>query len=395
VDDAGVVSAALSVERTPWAEWAVAVAISVLVNGVLFFAFAVMLALEVVNQPAEPEEEIETVAVIRPGRIKTVKPVQGEKVAQKRPFARTSPDQPASAGERSRFIGERATAASSEAVPVAGAPNLPSQTGEDSRFDKEVETTTSDYQDGDLSHDRSAQPAPAPAVPAPPVDPVLKTEADPGKVPTESRAEAAEPSPTEPLKSDQPDALDTESTAPPKQRLAQGPLAVDRPMPPEKEKTDEQIKEAARKPAEAGSSARPPEPKTSTDPAVKPGFRGYQRKTRLHGSISRRGKSSLDVDKTALGQYQAALSRAVEREWQRNCVRYRDHITPGFLTVRVLVNPDGGIRSIEFLEAVEAGEIQKGFTLKSIRDADIPKMPKDVKKELDGEPLELIYNFYF
>jgi hypothetical protein len=44
---------------------------------------------------------------------------------------------------------------------------------------------------------------------------------------------------------------------------------------------------------------------------------------------------------------------------------------------------------------VDAGEIQKGFTLNSIRQAKLPSIPNDLKKELDGEPIELLYNFYF
>jgi hypothetical protein len=44
---------------------------------------------------------------------------------------------------------------------------------------------------------------------------------------------------------------------------------------------------------------------------------------------------------------------------------------------------------------VNAGEVQKGFTLKSIRQAKLPTIPADLKKELDGEPLEITYNFYF
>ena len=76
-------------------------------------------------------------------------------------------------------------------------------------------------------------------------------------------------------------------------------------------------------------------------------------------------------------------------------MRYRDFITPGFLTLRFLVEANGGVRSVEFLEVVEAGEIQKGFTLNSVRSAPIPAMPAELKRELDGEALELIYNFYF
>ena len=44
---------------------------------------------------------------------------------------------------------------------------------------------------------------------------------------------------------------------------------------------------------------------------------------------------------------------------------------------------------------METGEVQKGFTLNSIRDANIPAMPANLKKNYEKEPLELIFNFYF
>jgi outer membrane biosynthesis protein TonB len=175
--------------------------------------------------------------------------------------------------------------------------------------------------------------------------------------------------------------------------LATGPDPVDRPMPPEPQRPPEPQPRPAERTAARDPAVAPPAPPAARQ--REPGFRGNQQKTALRGSISRRGPSSLDVENNALGRYQAALSRAVEREWQRNCVRYRDFITPGFLTVRFLVEPDGRIRGLQFIEVVEASEIQKGFTLNSIRGAPIPPMPAELKRNLDGDPLELIYNFYF
>jgi len=85
----------------------------------------------------------------------------------------------------------------------------------------------------------------------------------------------------------------------------------------------------------------------------------------------------------------------VELEWQRNCVRHRDLITPGFLTVRFFVENNGRVRSVQFVGDMETGEIQKGFTLNSIRDAAIPPMPAAVRGEFGHEPLELVFRFYF
>ena len=99
---------------------------------------------------------------------------------------------------------------------------------------------------------------------------------------------------------------------------------------------------------------------------------------------------------TPLGRYQATISRAVEIEWQRNCVRHRDFITPGFLTVRFFVETGGKVRSVQFVGDMETGEVQKGFTLNAIRKAAIPPMPKALRKQYDDDdPLELMFRFYF
>ena len=73
----------------------------------------------------------------------------------------------------------------------------------------------------------------------------------------------------------------------------------------------------------------------------------------------------------------------------------RDFIVPGYLTVRFFVQADGRVKSVQFVGDIEGGEVQKGFTLQSIREADIPPMPPAVKSDMGGDALELLFNFYF
>ena len=96
-----------------------------------------------------------------------------------------------------------------------------------------------------------------------------------------------------------------------------------------------------------------------------------------------------------LGRYHAAVSRAVEKEWQLNCVRNRDYITPGMLTMSFMLDAKGKVKEIRVVEDLQVGTIPKGFTLNAINDAEIPAMPADLKKQLNGEPLELLYRFSF
>ena len=279
-------------------------------------------------------------------------------------FVRTSEDQTAAAPEKSPFIGERNTQATSDRSPDLTAPPLPSQTGIDR---DDLETTTSRYQDGTLGSDQPAMPqetAPAPTLPEP-----AMAENSPSRGTVET-----------------PGSDTTQSSPPSADRLLEGASPVDVSVPKDSAEKSA-IKPTPAKRSKAGSTAAKP----ATDPA----FKGYQRKSAIVGSISRTGRSALDVVDSPLGRYQAVISRVVEQEWQRNCVRHRDFITPGFLTVRFFVEPTGKVRTVQFVGTMETGEVQKGFTLSAIRDAAIPAMPAAVKKDFDKEPLELIFNFYF
>ena len=337
-----------------------------------------------------PEEQVVIVVAAPETPAVATAPPEAEK---NRPsFARTSPDQASAPPEKADFIGERDTVATSDAVPVAGAPAMPSQAGREPRRPGEVETTESRVQDGKLEHDQVAQ---QPAPPVPPTPPAMTATTPPQDTLKQTTPETAPPTetpkPTPEKPADAPQAMAaTDSPILPGDQLTERPEA-------EQQAPKPQV--AAKPPGTPAEKAEttPPElPKPTPKPEAKePGFRGNQTKTRLSGSISRKGRSALNVANTPMGRYHSALSRAVEAEWHKNCLKYRDFITPGILTIRFVIAPDGTVRTISVVEMVDAGEVQKGFTLSSIRQAKIPPIPADLKAEIDDEPIELIYNFYF
>ena len=115
----------------------------------------------------------------------------------------------------------------------------------------------------------------------------------------------------------------------------------------------------------------------------------------MEGTLNRRGRNSLDVENTAIGRYKASINRMIEREWQRQCINHRNHILPGILTLRFYVDERGGGSGLRFIDEFHASEIQKGFTLQSVRVPKFPVMPKKVAGELEGESLEFRLNFKF
>lgn len=345
------------------------------------FCVGLLAVLSYLQQPTTtaltPKDEQIVIVMAAPKLVPAAPPKPADPPAQPPRFTRTSADQASAPPKTADFIGDRDTTATSDAMPVAGAPALPSQAGIDLPK-RNIETTESRAQQGKLDNDSLAKKPSSPTPPSPPSpisDPTL-AKLDPSPL---------TPAPTPPTTLPQ--------TSPP---LLDGDQAVERPQMPE-EAIKPTIAEKPPNPAEEMSKPQTtalPKPTPQQDPN-EPGFRGNQQKTKLSGSISRKGRSALDVANTAMGRYQAAISRAVEHEWHGNCIKYRDFITPGILTVRFVIGPDGAVRSVSVVEMVDAGEVQKGFTLGAIRQAKIPPLPADLKAELNGDPIELIYNFYF
>jgi outer membrane biosynthesis protein TonB len=353
--------------------WLISFLVSLIVCLLGFLLFGLLSLSSLVLSHAAPitravEEQIVIIMAPKlqtPAAVAAVTPT----APTQKQFTRTSADQESAPPTASQFIGDRDTTATSDAAPIPGAPELPSQSGRDPRNPHDIETTQSRTQAGALEHQMVAKNTPTPPSPTQPTPP------------------PAEVTPAETLpKPVADDITQKEQLKIPEQKMLTGDQPTERNLP------KEEIK-----PKEKQQTAELPKPKQDTpDAAAKdPGFRGNQEKTKLSGSISRKGKSALNVTNTAMGRYQAALSRAIEAEWNANCTKYRDFITPGILTLRFVIDENGKVRSVNVVEMIDAGEIQKGFTLNSIRQAKLPSIPNDLKKELDGEPIELLYNFYF
>jgi hypothetical protein len=364
--------------------WAVALCVSVLLNGLLLVWISIeAIHLEMERRKAVPKafEPEQTVQIFPEMFQREPAPaIPAETVAAPPEVVRTSPEQESAEPPASRrFIGERNTAATSNRAPDPNAPAMPSQAGREPRSEGEIETTQSKYQDGRL--DSASRPAGAPSPISPPSP----------QQPAELAKGVKSPEPGEEKKAE----------TGIRERLLDGPNPVETPV--AKAEVREDIKPRPETKARDGAADALAEKKVEEKPKPKPkpaaiddpAFRGNQSKTAIKGSISRSGESALDVADSPMGRYQAAINRAVEKEWQLNCVRHRDFITPGFLTIRFFVTAEGRVKSVQFVGDNQTGEVQKGFTLNAIRNAPIPPMPPAVKREMAGDALELIFNFYF
>jgi hypothetical protein len=367
--------------------WLAALLISIVINGLLlawvsYEAILSKTAKEMINAKPLAEAVVTIFPEMFVEEAEEAKPDANDQKA-----VRTSDDQldPTAPSSR-RYIGERNTQATSDRNATNDDTTMPSQAGREARPDEKPETTESVYQDGRLDTPIQATVLNQPI-------PLIK------ELPN-SQTNAAEQ-----MKGDkQPDPSEEDKAQTAiREKLLDGPNMVEKNVP--KSEVKENIKPREEKKIRDGNPDgvalnKPnelPKPTAKPTPAVinDPAFSGNQTKTAIRGSISRTGRSALDVVDTPMGRYQAQISRAVELEFQRNCVKRRDFIVPGYITVQFFIDAKGRVTSLSLLGEIEGGEVQKGFTIDSIREAPIPVMPSEIKKEMKGDSLELIYNFYF
>lgn len=330
----------------------------------------------------EPEEKVEQKPESEQ-KSPLVEETADEKKAFTEPkqrFARTSADQEGAPDADTDILGERDTRAASELPATPGAkPNTPAQDGAAPLYPGHVETVSKKYQEGSLGQDAQGEETEVPQEASASKDDALADDAPQLDVPEPEEESSSEPK-------DKHLAVGEELPAP---RGDEGDkqIAED---PKEEKSPRERPNEGAHQEADKKKivDGAEQEPKKS-------GFRGYSRQTRVTGSINRQGKSALNVKNSPLGRYQALISKAVELQWRRNCEQHRDHIVPGVISIRFYVDQSGGVSGIKFQEVIGANFIERGFTQRALRQVELPKMPESVLKELKGESLELIYNFYF
>lgn len=125
------------------------------------------------------------------------------------------------------------------------------------------------------------------------------------------------------------------------------------------------------------------------------GFAPRARKTRIAGVISADGKGSLNVANTAIGRYQGGIFKKLETAWQMENISNRSLLAPGNVTLYFVVNKSGKVSRQKQMAMVGASGTQWGMILRALSGINIPKMPKDVIKELAGDPLEIIVTFNY
>lgn len=246
-------------------------------------------------------------------------------------FVQTDPTvAPAEAPKNARFESDNNSVAAGDAAP-SGSENMPSVDGRESPA---MELVNSNYVAG-----RKPQPATPPSPQSTP------------------EPQAAKPKPTPP---------------PPPTQLA----LREAPTPPPNEE---------HKPESEQKKATPQKPSA-------PGFQPETRVTRLRGSVSNRGRPSLEAAATPLGRYKKMVSDAIGSRWYYYVNNQLGLLNIGTVSIRFVVQPDGKVRDVRVLSNT-SNESFASLSVSAIIEAEIPPIPPEVAKILDNSRIEIDYSF--
>ena len=394
-------------------DWTKAFLVSVVVHVFLVALWigAILLEILTINvrefvEDAIPQENYVTMPMEMVEAIQQAKPdpeSPAEPQVPEKSFQPTRSSQETSEPVQSeRYFGERNTAAASEGEVMDEGLEVPSQAGRDPLTASDLELADSDFADGDTAGAPGTPGEPVPLSPSALLsEPTPPTELAETK-PSEDTEPAEEPAEATPIF----EPTEAEPTADERLEMAQAKaaelLAFNDSIPVPKEEEKPEPKE------EVAPEEAIPEPKPELKPQSTPlaggvtGTRGLDggydreaRRTRMSGTIRRRGESSLEVEDTVKGRYLAELNKQVEKAWQRECVLRREYILPGVLSVSFSVNEAGKVTGFRFDSRIAGGAIQEGFTMRAIQKAKIPAMPAEIKEELSGDLLEMNLTFFF
>lgn len=175
--------------------------------------------------------------------------------------------------------------------------------------------------------------------------------------------------------------------AAPEQAAAPEPQATPAPTPapsqlalreaPARPKTEERPKPAA---------AAQPKPQSA------PAFQPETRITKIRGSISNRGKASVDAAATPLGRYKKIVSDAIGSRWYYYVNDQIGLLNIGTVEIRFIVASDGKVGGIKVLSNT-SNESFASVSVNSIIEAEIPPIPEEVAKLLVNGRLEIDYTF--
>ena len=116
-------------------------------------------------------------------------------------------------------------------------------------------------------------------------------------------------------------------------------------------------------------------------------YRAQKEQTRLSGSITNRGASSVNALGTPLGRYQKILYDSVGSRWYYYVAKQGDLVTIGTLRLVFSVDRSGRVTNLKIVENT-SNESFANVCLQSVLEMQLPPIPDDVASSLPSEGLD-------
>ena len=351
---------------------------SLAVHVVIFFILAWMWGanaaarwLESQRKPV-PEKEV---TLLFPDQVIEIKPVAPPPPAPPKPapkpYIRTTQNQAAAnAPVKADFVSDRNTiAASQKAAFPDGDKPMPTQDGIDRTT---LELANRNQRDGETKDDSASAvpkaPPPQMRVPEP-------------TVPQPAVAKADVVSPMAKMMEE----LDKEMAKVEAGRL---PLEVKKADSADKPPAPSETKPPVAKAVPVDPATGKPAPMPDKDQ-----FTPFTRTSKVKGTINNRGENAVNAAETPMGKYMRAVTASVEKKWHLYRKQNTDAVTFGNLKLHFFVTKNGKPEDMEVLSKPDEADVRMAdFTLRAIKDAEIPPIPADLLPMLEGERVEIEYD---
>jgi TonB family protein len=193
-----------------------------------------------------------------------------------------------------------------------------------------------------------------------------------------------------------------QQTPPPEKKPTEAPQASPTPAPTVEPDQLAMLTSTPPPPIKAPDETEPsptPEIAPVTTPVPRPqpqkpasNYQSQKQQTRIQGSISNHGPSSVNAVGTPLGRYQKQMYDAVGARWYQYMERRRDVIGIGTARLSFSIDRSGRVTNLRVIENT-ANEAFSSVCLQSVQELKLPPIPEDVASTLPSEGLQAELTF--
>jgi outer membrane biosynthesis protein TonB len=116
-------------------------------------------------------------------------------------------------------------------------------------------------------------------------------------------------------------------------------------------------------------------------------YQSQKQQTRIAGSISNHGPSSVNAVGTPLGRYQKLMYDSVGSRWYQHTHERQDLISIGTTRLTFTIDRSGKVGNLKVIENT-ANEAFAIVCLQSVQELKLPPIPEDVASTLPSEGLQ-------